>query len=176
MRLLLVRHPAPAIEAGICYGRTDVPLRADSSSVVAGIVEAVRESGVGVVWSSPASRCLAPAREVAAAIQAELRVDPRLQELDFGAWEGRRWDAVARADLDRWAADPLSFAPRGGETGLALLTRVRTVFQSLLLAGVDCAVISHGGPLRVLGALARGVTPDLLASPPPFGAVISLKC
>ena len=34
MDLILIRHPAVAIDAGVCYGQTDVPL-ADSAEISA---------------------------------------------------------------------------------------------------------------------------------------------
>lgn len=125
-------------------------------------------AGIGKVVTSPARRCLLLARAIS---QAPI-IDPRLQELDFGAWEGVSWDAVPRASLDAWAADPLAFAPPGGETGAALIERVGRAVASLLAAGDDCIVVTHGGPLRLLPALLRGQPPDLLAPAPPIGAML----
>ena len=101
----------------------------------------------------------------------ELRVDDRLQELDFGDWEGQPWSTIPRDDLDRWAADPLAFAPPGGESGAALIARVLS-FQTVL--SEDCVVVSHGGPLKVLGALLQGQVVDLLAPPPAIGSVTAI--
>ncbi len=167
MKLVLVRHPPPDIAPGICYGRLDLGLRADGSGAVAAVVASLAAHRVTRIWSSPARRC----RVVAEAIGAPVRLDPRLLELDFGAWEGVAWDDVPRAALDAWAADPLGFAAPGGETGAALLARVESVHRALLAAGEDCAVVSHGGPLKLLAALLRGEAPDLLAPAPPLGSV-----
>jgi alpha-ribazole phosphatase len=175
VKLLLVRHPAPAIDRGICYGRLDVGLLPDSGAAVGEIAAAVRRLGVRTIWSSPAARCLVPAQAAADSIGAELRIDARLRELDFGAWEGVRWAALCRSELDRWAADPIGFAPPGGETGGALLERVTALFHDLVATETDCAVISHGGPLRVLIALARGELPDLLAPPPAFAGMLAIN-
>ena len=71
--------------------------------------------GVREVWSSPAVRCRGLAEAIAAVLRVPLREDQRLWELDFGAWEGRPWETIAREDLDRWALDPLGFAPPGGD-------------------------------------------------------------
>ena len=38
MDLVLIRHPAPAVERGVCYGRTDVPLAVDEREAAAAIV------------------------------------------------------------------------------------------------------------------------------------------
>lgn len=158
--IALVRHPAVAA-GGRCYGRTDLPV-ADPGSV-APLAARLAALG-GTVWTSPAARC----RMVAAAVGAHV-VDPRLQELDFGAWEGVPWDDVPRAALDAWAADPWGFAPPGGESGSDLVARV-TGFARALPPG-DHVVVTHGGPLKVLVAVLTGHAVDLLAPPPAPGSI-----
>ena len=153
--ITLVRHPA-VDAAGRCYGRTDVPL-ADAGSVRP-LAARLAGSG-GTVWTSPSTRC----RCVAEALGA-YRVEARLVELDFGAWEGRDWGEVSRPALDAWAADPWGFAPPGGETGHALVLRVQAFHRDLPPG--NHVVISHGGPLKVLVALIEGRPVDLLAPPP----------
>jgi alpha-ribazole phosphatase len=176
MKLLLVRHPAPDVDTGICYGHLDVPLRSDSGPAIVAIVEYVCRHRVAMVWSSPAIRCLTAAQAAADSARTRLRVDNRLKELNFGRWEGVRWADIGSSALDCWAADPSGFAPPGGESGEALLSRVSDLLRTLIEEAVNCAVISHGGPLKILRALARGATPDLLADPPPFGAMITVRC
>ena len=161
--IALVRHPA--VEAGgRCYGRLDVGV-ADPASV--GRLAAELAPLGGTVWTSPARRC----RLVAEAL-GDHRVDPRLQELDFGAWEGVPWDDVPRAGLDAWAADPWGFAPPGGESGAALVARVRA-FAARCTVG-DHIVITHGGPLKVLAAVLRGEAVRLLSPAPPPGSILRL--
>ena len=171
MRFVLVRHPPAAIAPGVCYGRLDIGLRGDATDTVREIVSAIAGAGAVQVWASPATRCLVVAEAVARDIGADLLVDPRLQELDFGAWEGVDWNSVARASLDAWAADPIDFAPPGGESGEALLARVHAVHQAIIAARQDCVIVSHGGPLKLLAALIRQEPPDLLAAAQPLGSV-----
>jgi alpha-ribazole phosphatase len=159
--IALVRHPPVGVAAGICYGRRDL----DVADPAAPGALAARLGGVpGTVWTSPLRRC----RIVAEAI-GDCIVDERLIELDFGAWDGLAWDAIPRAALDAWAADPLGFAPPGGETGAALVARV-TAFHAALPAG-DHVVIAHGGSLKVLAALLRGWAVDLMVPSQPPGSV-----
>ena len=148
--------------AGVCYGRLDLPV-ADLQAA-RGLAARLAAFG-GVLWSSPARRC----RVVADAVGRAVIVDPRLQELDFGAWEGLAWDAVPRAALDRWAADLAGFAPPGGESGAALIGRV-SAFAAALPEG-DHVVITHGGPLKVLLAVLQGVAVDLAGPAPAVGSV-----
>jgi alpha-ribazole phosphatase len=163
--IVLVRHPPAQVAPGLCYGRLDLAL-ADDASI--GPLAARLAGFGGTVWTSPARRC----RLLAAALGAH-QVDDRLQELDFGAWEGQPWDGIPRDALDRWAADPAGFAPPGGETGAALVARV-TAFWRGLPPG-DHRIITHGGPLKVLVPLLRGEAVDLLASAPPPGSVTVIR-
>jgi alpha-ribazole phosphatase len=206
MRIALIRHTPPLIEAGICYGRLDVaadqlerdPRRwdhrngqsRDQTKSWSGIREPGRTEialaaervaipklpGATRVWSSPARRCRVLADAIALARAVPLTVDFRLRELDFGEWEGRSWDAIPRADLDRWAACPLTFAPPRGESGAELIARISDFHAELRRDQQDCVVVSHGGPLKLLAALLSGRPPDLLAAAPPMGQVEIVTC
>jgi alpha-ribazole phosphatase len=164
--IALVRHPTPAGTHGMCYGRLDVPL-ADPDRDIQAIVDLLRLWRAPVVYTSPAARC----RLVAERLSAEVQVDTRLAELDFGAWEGVRWDDIPRAALDAWASDPLGFAPPDGESGAMLVVRVQSFAHELRATPGRRIVVTHGGPLKVLSRLLRGAAVDLLASAPEWGSV-----
>jgi alpha-ribazole phosphatase len=164
-----VRHPPPLIGPGICYGRLDMP--AHPNADIQKLVKNPTLIGSTTVWTSPARRCRDLAGRIADALSIPLVADPRLLELNFGAWEGKAWDEVPRAELDRWAADPLAFRAPDGEAGVELIARVTDFFASL---GKDCVVVSHGGPLRVLSALLRGEQVDLLSQPQALGTAVAI--
>ena len=119
------------------------------------------------VWSSPAQRC----RDVAQLL-GRYSEDERLQELDFGTWEGVPWDDVPRDSLDAWARDPLTFAPPDGENGRQLVERVGAFAAECLRDGD--VVITHGGPLRVLLAVLAGRAVRLLDPPPGVGSLTAV--
>ncbi len=162
--IVLVRHPPAAIAPGICYGRLDLSI--GDPGAAADLAARLAGTG-GRVWTSPSRRC----RAVAEAL-GDFTVDARLLELDFGEWEGRAWDDVPRAALDRWAADPWAFAAPGGESGAALVARVRS-FSAGLRQG-DHVVIAHGGPLKLLAQMLRGERIDLLGATPALGSVTQI--
>jgi alpha-ribazole phosphatase len=176
LNIALVRHPAPSIDAGICYGRLDLALSPEGSSAIPGIADRLSRFPAAKIWSSPARRCRALALALAETTSSPRLEDTRLLELDFGAWEGAAWDHVPRDALDRWAADPLGFAPPGGESGAALIARVRSFHADLVADQQDCAVVSHGGPLKLLAMLLRGRDMDLFAKPPPLGGIDIVAC
>jgi len=163
--IALVRHPKLRGAEGVCYGRLDFPLE-DAERDIPPIVTRLRGWG-GVVYSSPAGRC----RVVAEALGADVRVDWRLQELDFGAWEGVRWDDIARSALDRWAADPLGFAPPGGESGAEFIERLLDFCATLQGEAGHVIVVTHGGPLKLLPSMLRGEVVNLLAPAPGVGNI-----
>ena len=154
----------------------DVALSPDGVSAVPGIARQLAGFAARKIWSSPAKRCLALARAISTGTNAPKHRDDRLQELDFGSWEGQRWDDVPRDALDRWGADPLGFAPPNGESGAALVARLRSFQLHLIMERQDCVVVSHGGPLKVLVALLRGSPVDLLAQAPSFGWIDIVTC
>jgi alpha-ribazole phosphatase len=171
MQVALVRHPAAQIAAGICYGRTDLALSAEGLAALPRMADAVAGFTARCIWTSPARRCLAVAVAVAATRSLDILRDDRLLELDFGDWEGRNWNDVPRAALDRWAASPERFSAPGGESVSALIDRVGNFHNMLRRDGRDCIVVSHGGVLRVLRPLLRGEAVDLLVPAPALGAV-----
>lgn len=170
MRIALIRHLPTAIAPGHCYGRLDLaPGPGDPAPLLAQLAQLAQLQGFGPapVLASPARRCHGLALQLATGRPVTL--DPRLLELDFGAWEGLPWDAVPRAALDRWAADPWGFAPPGGESGATLVARV-SAFHAALRG--DSVIVAHGGPLKVLAALLQGRPVDLLAPSQPMGSLL----
>ena len=165
MPYALLRHLPTDIVPGLCYGRLDLPPGAGGDA--GGALAALEGFAATALFSSPARRCLALAEQVAAQTGLPVRPDARLLELDFGAWEGMPWDDVPRAALDEWAADPWGFASPGGESGAALVARVRDFHAALPDHAI---VVSHGGPLKVLAALIEGRDLDLLAPAAPLGS------
>jgi alpha-ribazole phosphatase len=180
MRLLLVRHPRPDVAPGLCYGSTDVAaLPADTQRIHAALLEAGLP-GALPVYASPLRRCADLARLLAG---SEVRFDRRLAEMDFGTWELRSWDAIARADVDAWNADLPHYRPGGGESVLQVARRVAAFRAALHAEGhAEALVICHAGTMRLLAAMQDGVPPEqaaLRAASTPhhiaYGEILVLK-
>jgi alpha-ribazole phosphatase len=114
MRLILIRHPKPLCEKGICYGRLDLECEPHALS------EAVRRLGKMARAARLHKPCKGRARALASRLGAQLIVDERLQELDFGEWEGRRWQDLGREAIGAWSQGLPDSAPPNGETLTAL--------------------------------------------------------
>lgn len=150
MRLYLIRHPRPLIDDGICYGRLDVA--AEDAAALAERLRGELPGGLPL-WSSPLRRC----RELAGLLHPAPCFDERLREMDFGAWEGRPWDAIPRAEIDAWAADVAGYAPPGGESPAALQQRALACVGELAVPAA--VVVTHAGVIRTLLAEIRGLPP-----------------
>lgn len=159
MELVLIRHAQPHVEPGVCYGRLDLPLADPMFPCVESLAQALDRHGSGRparIIASPARRASETARLLAAAIgHADVEHEPRLREVDFGEWEGRRWDDLPREGLDQWAADLMHACPHGGETTGAAWARVAQ-WADEMQAHADRAgcvwVVCHAGPMRMLAA------------------------
>ncbi|WP_277962320.1 alpha-ribazole phosphatase family protein [Pseudomonas sp. RIT-To-2] len=121
------------------------------------------------IISSPLQRCRLFAEALAARRQLPLSLEPGLQELHFGDWEGRSAAELMKTDergLGLFWSDPYGFTPPNGEPVLDFSTRVLGAVARLHQAwpGQRLLVVSHGGVMRLLLARARGLPREQLLS------------
>jgi probable phosphoglycerate mutase len=161
----LVRHGETELTAQRRYsGRGDValaPRGVAQAEATATRVAALVES-VAAVVSSPLSRGVRTAEAIAAAVGAEVVVEPDLIECDFGEWEGLTFAEVRQRwpeQLDAWLGST-TLAPPGGESFEDVTARVRKVVTRLLAGypGRTLVVVSHVTPIKLVlrDALAAG--------------------
>lgn len=154
MKLILVRHTAVSGAEGLCYGRTEMAL-AESFTAEAAAVRAALPPPPWSLHASPALRC----RALAESFGPPVVIDARLHELDFGDWEGRAWNDLPRAAVDRWCDNFVTARPPHGETYGELAARAEAFVAGL--AGGDPAgtavVVTHAGLIRALLAPRRGL-------------------
>ncbi len=155
MQLWLVRHAQPLVEPGICYGAMDIPADPQATALAAAELAATLPTGLRI-HHSPLQRC-----ELLAQHLCRLRPDltlkpvPDLREMDFGAWEGQRWDSIAAQELQNWTDNFARY--RCGDTGestLQLMQRVHSVLKAclqpseLLQPDTPTVWITHAGVMR----------------------------
>jgi broad specificity phosphatase PhoE len=144
MRLLLVRHCEPVPESrGRCYGSLDFGLSEAGHTAARQITS---PWPLDTVVSSPRRRAL----ETAASLAADVRVDDRLRELDFGELEGLTYEEVERTQPElyaQWMDAPTTVRFPGGESYADLRARVLEAIEDL---EGTVAVVTHGGPIRAI--------------------------
>jgi len=170
MTLWVWRHPRALGAAGRCIGRTDLAVDPRRAKRLAHRIRALaRRQGLPrIVITSPLQRC----RDVGRWLRRwgwQHRVEPALAEMDFGAWDGRRWADIPPAEVDAWCQDFLHHAPGGGESLHAFFTRV----QGWSSPASDACVVGHAGWMLARRWLASGEPWPTQAAqwpaPPPHG-------
>lgn len=146
MALIMLRHTRPIGAEGLCYGRTDLLPDASFTDEVARLTQELPT--FTSIWSSPLTRCRLLAEALGAARGQTPRLDDRLAEMDFGAWENTPWDAVSRDALTAWSADFLHARPHGGESVAMLLSRTRAALDDAAKCARPVLVVAHAGVIR----------------------------
>lgn len=175
-RLFLVRHGATnATEEGRFSGATSAELSEQGRWQAARLGERLAQQNIAAAYSSPLSRALDTARIIASRCGLEVATRDGLREIGHGRWEGRTRAEVEQQFGDEyasWEADPFTFAPEGGESGVVVLARALPVIRDLVTAhtGQQVLVVSHKATLRLvlsslLGFDARGYRDRLDQSP-----------
>lgn len=158
LHLTLVRHGSTRLSRERRYqGWTDEPLSPEGAAEARLLGERLRAERFDRVVTSDLSR----ARETAALAlpEADLLQDPRLREMDFGAWDALTYDEAARRDRERiarWIDAPHRTRPPGGESLAGFRSRVAAAVDALPREG-EVLLVAHGGPLRAILARALGL-------------------
>lgn len=157
-RLWLVRHAAPLVAPGTCYGALDVPADAQDTRAAAERLATALPARALVVYST-LQRCELLAHELQA-LRPDLTLTPdaRLREMDFGRWEGQTWEAIGKSAIDTWVAGFATHAPGGGESLAHMLHRVAAALQTARewrndQGTMDVVWITHAGVARCVAWL-----------------------
>lgn len=142
--LVIVRHGRTAEnKAGQLLGRHDPDLDDEGR----------RQADVVAEWIGPVDRVvsspLARATQTAEAFGAEVEIDERWIELDYGDFDTAHPADIPREVWERWRTDP-EFAPPGGESMAALVRRVTAGANDLLADAVErnVVVVTHVSPIK----------------------------
>ncbi|HYW56107.1 MAG TPA: histidine phosphatase family protein [Polaromonas sp.] len=157
MTLWLVRHAQVLMEPGTCYGAMDVAADPNATRQCAKALATVLPPNAAVS-ASPLQRC-AQLAQVLIGLRPDLtlQTDARLKEMNFGDWEGKLWDHIARTEFDQWMGNFADHAVGGhGESTNAVMERVAQAFDELP-SGRDSVWITHAGIIRSAQLVAQGI-------------------
>jgi broad specificity phosphatase PhoE len=175
-RLLLVRHGATQLTAEDRFsGAVGVDLSDDGRAQVRALARRLVTEKVAAVYCSPLSRTVETATILAEPHGLSPIDRDGLREISHGRWEGLTRPDVEKRFPDEyaaWEADPFTFAPKDGESGVGVLARALPVLREIVVAhaGQTVLVVSHKATLRLLissllGFDARGYRDRLDQSP-----------
>jgi probable phosphoglycerate mutase len=161
VRLFLARHGETAGNREMRYlGSVDQPLAPGGLEQAERLAEALAPLPLDAVYASPLRRAADTGGRIAAARGLDLRIETRLREQCFGAWEGMTRSEVLERDRELllgWEAD-LGTAPPGGEALSSVQERMLALVEDFRRehAGSWIALVSHVGPIKALLCAALG--------------------
>jgi broad specificity phosphatase PhoE len=161
--IVLARHgETPPNRKGLLLGRADPPLTDGGRAQADDLARALAGSGAARVITSPLGRARDTAAPIAAACGAQVEVDERLIEIDYGEWEGRPFAALDPDVVARWRRDP-DFAAPGGESLAAVARRAASFCEEWLHDDAERRVVavSHVSPIKAAVTWTLGVSPEL---------------
>jgi alpha-ribazole phosphatase len=162
-RLILIRHGETDWNVeGRWQGHADVPLNERGQAQALEVAASFAETRIDAIYASDLKRTAETAEPLARSQGLEIRIDPRLREIDQGEWQGLLIDEIQTRYAEQFRrrrANPLEVAPPGGETALQVRERVLAAVQDILAAhpGQTVAIVSHGFALAVIRAYFQGI-------------------
>ncbi len=151
-KLLLLRHAAHKAEHhSQFYGRTDFVLSEQGCRQAASLASFIKKYQPEACFCSPLKRCLETVRALSG---ISIEINPDLQEVDFGFWEGKTFDQIHQLDpaaVQRWADFDPAFAFPGGEGLEEFLIRIRRVAAVIVDHPANTLLaVTHAGVIRAL--------------------------
>lgn len=170
-RIILIRHTRLEVAEGICYGQSDLLPCSTFLSEAEEVKKRLSSIEPKKIYFSPLTRC----RLLAEYLGTNLYPDSRLMELNFGAFEGRRWSELFESPEGKewftsWQTNPCPH----GESYLQMQKRV-ALFLEEKKEEETLILVTHAGVIRVvltlLGLLSAA---DSFQFPIDYGAVLEI--
>ena len=155
-RIIAIRHGETTwnVDTRI-QGHLDIPLSANGRWQAERLADALQDEPITAIYASDLTRAWETAQYVARVCGVAVTPEIGLRERGFGDFEGKTFaeiELLLPEQSLRWRKRDPEFSPRGGESLLALRTRVVEAAQRLaaLHPGQQIALIGHGGVMDVL--------------------------
>jgi probable phosphoglycerate mutase len=161
--VFLARHGATQLTAeGRFSGSVGVELSEEGRWQAAQLGERLRREQLSAAYASPMSRASETARIVGEECGLVPETREGLQEISHGHWEGlTRAEVEARfpEEYAAWEEDPFTYAPEGGESGVAVLARALPALRAIVTTHVGgrVLVVSHKATIRLLLSSLLGI-------------------
>ena len=164
-RIFLVRHGATVLTAEDRFaGATNVQLSDEGREQVRRLGARLQGENIAAIYASPLDRTVETAGILAKPHKLEVQTRDGLREISHGRWEQMTRKEVEQAFPDEaaaWEMDPYTFAPAGGESGLAVTARALPVLMDIVRKHPtsNVLVVSHKATIRLLLSSLLGFDP-----------------
>lgn len=155
-RLFLIRHGATTLTAEDRFaGETDVELSDVGREQAELLALRLAREPIKAVYASPMGRTVETASIISKPHGLAVQTVAGLREISHGRWEQKTRAEVEKQfpeEYANWEADPFTFAPAGGETGLQVTARALPALLEMVAANPKSHVVavSHKATIRLL--------------------------
>ena len=164
-RVFMIRHGATVLSAEDRFaGATDVELSDEGREQAHRLADRLSDEEIIAVYASPLGRTFETAQILAGPHKLEVERRDGFREISHGRWEQltrREVEEKFPEEAAEWEKDPYTFAPLGGESGLAVTARALPTLIEIVRdhAGERVLVVSHKGTIRLLLSSLLGFDP-----------------
>ena len=162
-RLYLIRHGATPLSTEDRFsGAANVFLSEEGRHQVERLARRLSDDDIAAIYTSPLDRTLDTANILAKPHGLTPIPHDALREISHGHWEGMSRKEVEESFQDEymsWEADPFTFAPAGGESGISVLARALPLIREIVVAHEhkNIIVVSHKATIRLILSSLLGV-------------------
>src|SRR5437868_14818645 len=164
-RVFTVRHGATVLSAEDRFaGATDVALSDEGREQTRRLADRLSREKIVAIYASPLGRTVETAQILAAPHTLEVQTRDGFREINHG-----RWEQMTRREVEKrfpeeaaeWEKDPYTFAPLGGESGLAVTARALPALIELVreYPSKNILIVSHKATIRLLLSSLLGFDP-----------------
>ncbi len=164
-RVFMVRHGATVLSAEDRFaGATDVDLSEEGREQTRRLADRLSREKITAVYASPLGRAVETAQILAGPHKLEVQTRDEFREISHGRWEQltrREVEEKFSEEAAEWEKDPYTFAPAGGESGLAVTARALPALVDLVRkhSGENILLVSHKATIRLLLSSLLGFDP-----------------
>lgn len=160
-RVLFIRHGQPDYDSDRIYDdrKLQIGLTTQGERQAQRTAECLASQDFVSIYTSPILRTHQTATYLADVTGQSLTTDHRLQERDFGQWNGLSFKEIEQQypeQYRQWKQNKLEYTPEGGESMQQVSDRLLSFLAEVLPKhkGEQIAVFSHVGPIRLAITLA----------------------
>ncbi len=157
VKLFLIRHGQTAGNVqGQYVGSLDIDMTDEGRLQAKSAKQYLSKVSFSNIYSSPLKRAANTAQIIAEGTGLKVRTMDDLRELDFGKWEGLKFEEINaqyNKDYQDWLEDPYNHPPTGGESFNDLIARADKEVKKIVQENPDgssVAIVSHGGVILSL--------------------------
>lgn len=156
MEIFVIRHTEVNNPDNICYGNYDIPLMKNFDIKSKNIFKNLPHK-FDQIFSSPSKRCT----DLLNSQNKNFITKRELRELEFGDWEGKKWDEINQKDLNFWMEDYVNRSPKNGERMIDLFNRsIEFTYSTYKLNLKKILFVTHSGVIRSLLSEAKKINLD----------------